>query len=91
MSIKHYLYDENDKLIESFNEFDADKIKTATIKFLTENPNGMVEHCKDPSPEDRKKFWGKESINAYEVNTATKQICKIVVKGNKIYYKPITI
>ena len=57
-------------------------------KWLTENPTDTLEHCKDYSKKDLKKYVGYEIINFYE-NNKVGVPSLVFIRGGKEYYKPL--
>lgn len=88
--MKHYLYNENSNLIQTFEVFDKEAIKQGIIKYLTDHPKGMVTHEKDFNPISAKKYAGKEVLAAYECNPNNGKPSLIIQKGTKHYYLPLT-
>ena len=87
MAKKHLLFSQdNDNVIKWFDKFDKESIKSTIVEHLTQNPNDVLEHCKEYSKSDLRKWAGFEIINFYGVNPETKEISKILTKGNKDYY-----
>lgn len=68
--------------IEWFDTFDKDKIKDAIIKRLTEHPNDSLEHCKEFSKKDQRKYYGHEIINFYQMHKG--KACKVTTSGRFI-------
>ena len=67
----HLLFSqEQDQPIKWFEKFDKEEIKTEIKKWLTENPTDTLEHCKEYSKKDLKKYVGYEIVNLYENNKA---------------------
>ena len=73
-----------------FDKFDAAAIKEGIIKHLTDNPTDTIEHCKEYSKEDIKKYYGNEIINFYKCNK-NGHPCRVVLKGNKEYLSKLDI
>ncbi len=85
----HAIYShDSDSFIRFFENFNPEAIKTAIIEHLTENPRDMVEHCKEYSKADTKKYYGMEILNFYKVGKSGK-VCKVVMKGSNELLKPI--
>lgn len=77
-------------IIQTFEVFDKELIKKSIIDHLTANPSDFLEHLKDMSTKDQKKFYGKtEIINFYELNPKTKVPSRIVIRNGKQYYNPL--
>lgn len=89
--MKHALFSQNsDQPIEWFDRFDKDAIKRSIITHLEQNPTDTVEHCKEYSKRDVKKYYGMKIINFYQVNPKNGKPSKIVTRGNKEYFKALT-
>lgn len=87
--MKHSLFSQNeDRTIKWYDKFDADKIKKDIVQRLEEDPTDVIEHCKEYSKEDIKKYYGNEIINFYKVNRVGKP-SKVILKGDKEYYQPL--
>ena len=87
---KHSLYSQNqERVIEWFEKFDAIKIKNAIVKHLENNPTDVIEHCREYSKEDMKKYYGNEILNFYQMNKKNKP-AKVVFKGNKEYLQELS-
>ena len=79
--MKHLLYSQDkEQIIKSFDNFDAEKLKTEIKEWLINNPTDTVEHCKEYSKEDREKYLGYDIINFYE-NSRSGKPCLIVLRG----------
>jgi hypothetical protein len=88
--MKHLLFSQDkDMPIQWFDKFDAAEIKGAIIKHLTENPADVLEHCKEYSKEDIKKYYGHEILNFYKCNSGGVP-SKVILKGNKELTKPLS-
>ena len=86
----HYLFSmASETMIASFDKFNKEAIKKAIIGHLKQNPNDCVEHCKDFSSSDIRKYYGHEILNFYKVNVMNSKISKIVTKGNRTLYVSI--
>ena len=87
-TLKHLLYSHNsDAPVVWFDKFNASDIKAAIVKHLTANTTDTIEHCKQYSNLDIKRFYGNEIINIYQYHNG--KVCKLIIKGNKEYFKPI--
>ena len=85
----HLLFSqEQDQPIKWFEKFDKEEIKTEIKKWLTENPTDTLEHCKEYSKKDLKKYVGYEIINFYE-NNKNGVPSLVFSRGEKEYYKPL--
>lgn len=86
----HYLFSQdNDMLIESFDKFDRDAIKKEIINHLIVNPLDTVEHLKDYSKNEYKRFSGYKIVNLYAVNPKNKKVSLIITRGYKQYFRNI--
>lgn len=91
-ALKHHLFSENEDMpIAWFEKFDKDEIKTAIIKHLTEHPNDILEHCKELNDTVSQLLGQSEILGFYEINPTNKRPSRIVMKGNKKYYKSLTV
>jgi hypothetical protein len=88
--MKHHLFSQdNDMLIATFDKFDREVIKNEIINHLRVCPLDTVEHCKDYTKHELKRFVGYNIINFYRVNPKNKKVSLIVTRGNKEYYRSI--
>lgn len=86
----HYLFSmETETMIEAFDKFNKEAIKKAIIGHLKQFPNDCVEHCKDFSSSDIRRFYGYDILDTYEINKANNKVSKVVSKGSKNFYKSI--
>ena len=89
--MKHALVSQNsDLFIEWFDKFDAAAIKKAIIEHLQKCPCDTIEHVKEYSKEDIKKYYGYEIINFYEVNKKYGLPSLVITKGCKTFYRKLT-
>lgn len=89
-ALTHSLFSHNeDRTVAFFDKFNKEDIKKAIIKHLKDNPTDVVEHCKEYSKGDLKRYMGTEIINLYRVNPKSKKVSLIITKGNKEYFKSI--
>lgn len=87
--MKHSLFSQDlDMPIRFFEKFDAELIREEIKSHLKEYPNDTVEHCKDYSKEDIKKYYGTEILNFYQ-NNAEGVPCKVVTRGSKEFLRPL--
>lgn len=87
MALKHLLFSqEQDLIIQWFHSFDKEAIKQAIVSHLTDNPTDVLEHCREFSPVDIRKYAGHNILGFYVVNPKNGNISKIITKGNKEYY-----
>jgi hypothetical protein len=90
--LAHKLYSQDqDLFIAYFDKFDKQEIKNTIIDFLKQNPNDVLEHCKEYSKTDIKKYYGSEIISFYGMNPKNGKVSKIITKGNKDYFKDIEV
>ncbi len=68
--------------IQWFDTFDKQAIKDAIIKRLREHPADSLEHCKEYSKVDQRKYAGYEIINFYEMHKG--RPCKVTTTGKFI-------
>lgn len=88
--MEHFLFSDHAVGIMSyFEKYDKEAIRKAIKEHLFANPNAIIEHCKNYSKSDYKKFLGHEIINLYEMNPKNNLPSLIVTRGNKTYYKTI--
>jgi hypothetical protein len=84
----HLLFSHNqDRPIQWFDKYNPIAIKEAIVQHLKDNPDDTVEHCKEYDNRELKKYAGYKIINFY--TTANCRPCKIILKGNKEYLKPL--
>lgn len=84
--MNHYLFNEHCDIVQTFAEFDKEAIRQGIVKYLTENPEGMVTHEKDFSKQDAKKYAGCEVLNVYQCNPKTGKPSKVIDKGKTVMY-----
>jgi hypothetical protein len=88
--MNHYLFSqEKDMLVSTFEKFDRMTIKREIIRHLKENPTDVLEHCKDFTRSEIKRFYGYNILNHYKVNPNNNKVSLIITKGNKEYYRNI--
>ena len=86
----YYLHSDNtENLIKSFETFDVLDIKMSILAHLEDNPTDTIEYSKDLSPEDAKKYVGKDIIDFYANNPKAGAPCKLILKGEKVFYKKL--
>lgn len=86
----HYLFSmTSETMIASFDKFNKEAIIKAIIGHLKQNPNDCVEHCKDFTKSDLRKYYGHEILNFYKVNVMNSKISKVVTKNNSTLYVSI--
>lgn len=87
--MKHLLFSQNNDMpIAWFDQFDKEAIKEAIVERLTLDPTDTLEHCKEYSKSDLKRFYGHEIISFYQCNKKGKP-CRVIWKGDKEYLKPL--
>lgn len=80
----HSLYSQDeDRTIIFFEKFDKIAIRTAIIERLTAHPTDTIEHCREYSKEDAKKYYGNEILNIYGVNPKNGKPSIITQRGYK--------
>lgn len=88
--LTHSLYSQDlSRPVAFFEKFNKEDIKKEIINHLTKYPEDTLEHCKEYSKSDIKKYYGSEIINFYSVNPKSGKVCKVVLKGNKEFYQPL--
>ena len=88
--MKHSLFSQDHNMpIAWFDKFNAAEIKQGIIKHLKQFPADTLEHCKEYSKEDIKKYYGMEILNFYKCNSGGVP-CKVVLKGDKEYLKQLS-
>jgi hypothetical protein len=76
---KHNLYSQDkDHEIKVFDSFNKEKIKAEIVKHLDNYPNDTIEHRN-----------GETVINFYVANNGKPSL--VVLKGNKEYYKSLSL
>ena len=87
--MKHYIKDDENLNVE-FETFDSQIMTELIINHLKENPQVMVTHLREYAPHLKKKYYGNEVIDIYEINPKNNKPSKLIVKGNNTYYKTLT-
>jgi hypothetical protein len=88
--MNHYLFShDQDMLVASFDKFDRTTIKNEIINHLRVNPNDTIEHCKDYTKSELKRFVGYNILNLYRINPKNNKVSIIITRGNKEYYRTI--
>jgi len=88
--MKHALFSQSlDVHVRWFEKFDKQAIKTAIVEHLKQYPDDVLEHCKDYPKEEAGKYYGMEIINFYQ--NFNNKPCRLIMKGNREYYKPLTV
>jgi hypothetical protein len=84
----HSLYSQNlDMTVKFFDKFDKGEIKKSIIEHLTQYPNDVLEHCKEYSKNNIKKYYGMEVINFYQNHNNNP--CLVILRGDKKYYRKL--
>lgn len=73
-----------------FDQFNAQAIKQAIVEHLRADPTDTLEHCKEYSKSDARRFYGHEIISFYECNEQGEP-CKVVTKGSREYLYPLVV
>jgi hypothetical protein len=81
----HYLQSDHGTFYQS-ERFDPDTLKAKIVEQLQAHPDDLVTHCKDHT---NPKFAGLEIVDIYEVNPKTGHPSLCVMKGQKVYYRPL--
>jgi hypothetical protein len=85
--MKHFLINDAGEVFKTFDEYNPDEIKAAIVTHLRENPEDVVEHAKEFTPYQKRKYVGVgETLDYYEVNPINKRVSKIVTRGNRTLY-----
>lgn len=77
------------KTIQDFKNFDREQILQCILRYLANNPNETIEYSKDYKKPT--KYAGTEHLGLYANNPFTNEPCKVIIKGEKEYYIPLTI
>ena len=86
----HYLFSQDqDMIVATFDKFDREQIKKEIIEYLKVCPLDTVEHCRDFTKTELKRFYGYQILNVYRVNPKNKKVSLIVTRGKKEYYRSI--
>ena len=88
--LNHFLYSLNqDVNVATFPQFNKQAIKDAIVSHLTSNPTDTVEHSKELSKADAKKYVGHDILNFYEINPKTGEPSKVIQVRDRKYYQPL--
>jgi len=79
---------DQDQPIKWFTKFDKEAIKIEIINHLKEHKTDVLELCKEYSKTDLKNYVGYNIISFYQNNKEVPS--KVVIRGNKEYFKPLT-
>ena len=86
----HYLFSqESDMLVATFDKFDRKAIKSEIINHLQVCPTDTLEHCKDYTKHELKRFVGYNILNFYRINPKNKKPSLIITRNGKEYYRKI--
>ena len=86
----HLLFSqEQDQPIKWFDKFDKEEIKKEIVRHLQENKTDVLELCREYSKKDVKRYYGNEIISFYQSNPKTNEPSKVVLRGNKEYFKTL--
>lgn len=91
-TLHHGLYSQNeDRFFIWFEEYNIDEIKKSIIEWLSDinNFDDVIEHCKECSASDLKRFAGHDILGFYGVNPKNGKPSKIITRGDKDYYKSL--
>jgi hypothetical protein len=89
-TIKHVVFSQDQDIVISFFEkFNREAIKQTIVGHLKAFPSDTLEHCKEYSERDTKKYYGYEIINFYAVNPKNGQPSKVVTVGDREYYRAL--
>lgn len=80
---------DTNKTIATFEVFNRDAIRDAILNHLANNPLEWIEYTKDYKQPT--KYAGTEHLGLFANNPVSNQPCKIIIKGEREYYKPLTI
>ena len=84
------LYSQNQEMIVKwFDKFDKEEIKKEIVRHLQENKTDVLELCREYSKKDVKRYYGNEIISFYQNNPKTNEPSKVVLRGNKEYFKTL--
>ena len=82
----HSLYSQDqERTIAFFEKYNKEDIKEQIISHLKDT----LEHCKEYSKKDIKRFYGNEILSFYEVNPKNNRVSKVIQRGGKNYFKQI--
>ena len=91
--MNHYIFSQNEeRIILALEQYDRGLIKQGIIEHLKENPDDVLEHCRDFKGNDIRKYMGMEIVSFYGVNPRNNKVSLIINKGKKFdkeYYKRI--
>lgn len=85
----YFIFSQDQEIpVEFYQKFDKDRIKTAIIKHLSDNPEDVIELCREYDNNDPKRFYGMEIISFFQMNKKG-QVCKVILKGEREFLKPL--
>jgi len=79
---------EQNQPIKWFSKFDKEEIKREIINHLKNAKTDVLEFCKEYSKTDLKKCVGYNLIAFYQNNNEVAS--KVILRGNKEYFKRLT-
>ena len=82
---------EQDMPVKWFDKFDKVEIKNSIIQHLTDHPKDTIELCREYSKKDLKRYYGNEILQIFEVNPKNNKPSICITRGNKMYYKTLTV
>lgn len=86
----YLLYSQNQEMIVKwFDKFDKEEIKKEIVRHLQESKTDVLELCREYSKKDVKRYYGNEIISFYQNNPKTNEPSKVVLRGNKEYFKTL--
>lgn len=80
---------DTNKTIATFEVFNKEAIKAAIVTHLANNPLEFIEYSKDYKQPT--KYAGTEHLGLFANNPLNNQPCKVIIKGEREYWKPLTI
>jgi len=88
--MKHFIYSADlETDVISLNEFDKNLLLTTIVNHLSNYPDDMLTHEKEFTPEEKRKYVGRNVINVYEINPKSGKPSLCFTKGNKTFYKDL--
>lgn len=82
--MKHYLFNSDNERIDLFEQYNEVAIRKSIVAYLTANPREMLTHERDNNDQ---RTVGNDIINFYQMHNG--KPCKVVLRGNKEFYKPL--
>ena len=80
-----------DMPIAFFEKFDRVQIKQTIVKHLNENKADTLELCREYDKKNISKFYGTQILQIFEVNPKNNKPSICITRGNKMYYKTLTV